>query len=127
MVKLNNIYKCNVCGNIIQILHPGEEALVCCDQPMEKLSEQDMNEALAEIHVPIIKSMERGLQVTVSNTPHPMEQQHYIEWIELIADGRSYRKYLHFGEEAKVSFCVKAKTISARTYCNIHGLWKGEM
>jgi superoxide reductase len=127
VVELNNIYKCNVCGNITQILHPGEEALVCCNQPMEKLTEQGGNEALAEMHVPIIKSMERGLQVTVGSTSHPTEQKHYIEWIELIADGRSYRKYLHPGEQAKVFFCVKAETISARTYCNIHGLWKGEM
>ncbi len=127
MVKLNNIYKCNVCGNVIQILHPGAEALVCCNQRMKKLIEQDANKALAEIHVPIIESMERGLQVTVSSVPHPMEQKHYIEWIELIADDRSYRKYLHLGAEPKISFCVKAKTISARTYCNIHGLWKGEM
>jgi len=125
MTELNNIYRCNVCGNIVQILHTGEEALVCCNQPMEKLTEKTADEGL-EKHVPVIEKTEQGFTVKVGSVPHPMEEKHYIEWIELVADGRSYRKFLKPGDEPKAEFCVKANKVFAREYCNVHGLWRGE-
>ena len=124
MTELNSIYKCNICGNIIQVIHPGAEALVCCEQPMEKLAEQTAD-ASTEKHVPVITKTDSGFEVKVGSVPHPMEEKHYIEWIELIADGRSYRKYLKPGDEPKTEFCVEAANVSAREYCNVHGLWRG--
>ncbi|MCK4608183.1 MAG: desulfoferrodoxin [Gammaproteobacteria bacterium] len=123
MTELNKIYKCNICGNIVQVLHAGSEALVCCNKPMEQLPEQTAD-AATEKHVPVITKTKTGFEVVVGSIPHPMQEQHYIEWIELIADGRSYRQHLNPGDEAKATFCIKAETVSAREYCNIHGLWR---
>ena len=123
MVELNNIYRCNVCGNIIQVVHPGAEALVCCNQPMEKLSAQTAD-ATTDKHVPVITKTANGYEVKVGSIPHPMEEKHYIEWIELIADSKSYRQYLRPGDEPKATFCIEANNVSAREYCNIHSLWR---
>lgn len=125
MIEVNNIYRCNVCGNITQVLHAGVEDLACCQQPMEKLSEKTSEEG-NEKHVPVITKTEQGFEVKVGSVPHPMEEKHYIEWIELIADGQSLRKYLKPGDEPKAIFCVEANAVSAREYCNIHSLWRGE-
>ena len=125
MTELNNIYRCEECGNIVQIIHAGVGTLVCCDQPMEKLPEQTADSA-TEKHVPVITKTKHGYEVKVGSVPHPMEEKHYIEWIELIADGQSYRKYLQPGDEPKAVFCIEATTVSAREYCNIHNLWRGE-
>ncbi len=127
MTTLNAIYKCNICGNIVQVIHPGAEALVCCEKPMEKLKEHTADEG-KEKHVPVITKTERGFEIKIGSIPHPMEEKHYIEWIELIVNGLSYRKYLHPGDEPKAEFfCPKAAEtvkVSAREYCNIHGLWR---
>jgi superoxide reductase len=124
MTELNNIYKCNVCGNVVQVIHSGAEALVCCEKPMEKLPKHTADEG-KEKHVPVITKTEQGFEVKVGSVAHPMEENHYIEWIELIADGLSYRKYLNPGDEPKAEFCVEANKVSAREYCNVHGLWRG--
>ena len=123
MTERLQIYRCEVCGNIIEVLHPGVGQLVCCGQPMIPLEEKVKDMGL-EKHVPVIEKTGTGIKVKVGSVPHPMEQNHYIEWIELIADDRVYRKFLNPGDKPEAEFQIKAEEISAREYCNIHGLWK---
>jgi len=123
MIAQNQIYKCNVCGNVVEVLHVGGGELVCCGQPMELLKEQTEDTGY-EKHVPIIEKTERGIKVKVGSIPHPMEQAHYIEWIEVIADGKIFLKFLDPGDVPEAEFEIKAEKIIAREYCNIHGLWK---
>ena len=123
MTNLNEIYKCEICGNIVQVLHAGAGELVCCGEPMTLLDEKTADFAI-EKHVPVIEKVEHGIKVTVGSTLHPMTDEHYIEWIELVADRRSYRQYLKPGMAPEAVFCVDAETYSAREYCNLHGLWK---
>jgi len=123
MSKINEIYKCTVCGNIIEVLHAGEGELVCCGQPMGLMSENTVD-AAKEKHVPVIARVADGYKVAVGSVAHPMEAQHYIEWIELVADGSIYRQNLEPGQAPEAMFCIKADKVSAREYCNIHGLWK---
>ena len=123
MTERNQIYRCNVCGNIVEVLHAGIGELVCCGQPMELLKEltEDVGQ---EKHVPVIEKTESGVKVKVGSVPHPMETNHFIEWIEIIADGKTYRKFLKPGDEPEAKFEVKAENIVAREYCNLHNLWK---
>ncbi len=125
MTKRLEIYKCEVCGIIVEIIHEGKGELVCCNQPM-KLMEENMVDAALEKHVPVIEKTEDGIKVKVGSVPHPMMKEHYIEWIELIADGRACRKFLNPGDEPEALFKIEAQTITAREYCNLHGLWKSE-
>ncbi len=125
MTKLNEVYKCNVCGNMVEMVHASTGELVCCGQPMQLMTENTEDAAL-EKHVPVIEKTETGVKVTVGEVPHPMEEVHYIEWIEILADGRSYRKFLQPGEAPEAEFSVTAESIVAREYCNLHGLWKVE-
>lgn len=123
MTQKLQIYKCEVCGNIVEILHEGVGELVCCDQPM-KLFEENTVDASKEKHVPVIEKTRNGVKVKVGSVAHPMEEKHYIEWIELIADGASYRKFLSPGDTPEATFEVNAQSLYAREYCNIHGLWR---
>ncbi len=125
MTKRLQIYKCEVCGNMVEIIHEGAGELVCCDQPMKRMEENTTDAAL-EKHVPVIEKTEDGIKVKVGSIPHPMQEEHYIEWIELIADGRTYRQFLNPGEEPEAVFKVDAQSVTAREYCNVHGLWKSE-
>jgi len=125
MIKKLQIYKCEVCGNMVEVIHEGEGELVCCGQPM-KLMEENTTDAALEKHVPVIERTEDGIKVKVGSVPHPMMDEHHIEWIELIADGRAYRQFLNPGDEPEAVFKVEAQSITAREYCNLHGLWKGE-
>lgn len=125
MPELLQVYKCDLCGNIVQVVHGGEGELVCCGQPMRLLKEGSVDAAL-EKHVPVIEKTEKGFKVSVGSVLHPMTEEHYIEWIELIADGKSYRQFLKPGEEPVAEFCVQADKVTAREYCNLHGLWKKE-
>ena len=125
MVKLKEIYKCNVCGNIVEVVHARDGELICCGQPMELLTEK-LQDAGNEKHVPVIEKTATGVKVKVGSIPHPMEEKHYIEWIELYADEAVYRKFLKPAEKPEAEFCVTAKNLSARDYCNIHGLWKSK-
>ena len=123
-MKKRAVYKCEVCGNVVELLHVGGGQLVCCGEDMQ-LMEEKTEDSSTEKHVPFIKK--EGGKVTVSvgeNTAHPMEENHYIEWIELIADGKAYRQFLNPGDEPKAEFNVEAEELSAREYCNVHGLWK---
>ena len=117
------IYKCNLCGNMVEVLHGGDGELVCCGQPMTKLTE-NTTDAAKEKHVPVIEKVDGGYEVSVGSVLHPMADDHYIEWIELLADGKAYRQFLMPGMAPEAVFIVKADTISAREYCNLHGLWK---
>jgi superoxide reductase len=123
MAEKLEIYKCNVCGNIVEVLHGGEGELVCCGQPMVRVIENTVD-AAKEKHVPVIEKVEGGYKVKVGSVAHPMEQKHYIEWIELIADGQAYRQFLEPGQAPEAVFKIAAKKVTAREYCNLHGLWK---
>ena len=125
MAKRLQIYKCAVCGNIVEVLHGGAGELVCCGQPMELLDEKTAD-ATTEKHVPVIEKIDGGYKVTVGSTLHPMEEKHYIEWIELLADGKAYRQFLNPGAAPEAMFNVEGELVSAREYCNVHGLWKGD-
>jgi len=125
MAQNLQIYKCSVCGNIVELIHAGTGQLTCCDQPMDKLEEQTAD-AATEKHVPVIEKTDNGFKVKVGSVPHPMEEKHYIEWIELLADGKAYRQFLEPGTAAEAVFNVQADSVSARELCNVHGLWKGE-
>ena len=125
MVKLKEVYKCAICGNIVEVVHAGIGELVCCGQPMELLTEK-LQDVGNEKHVPVIEKTPTGVKVKVGSIPHPMEEKHYIEWIELHADEAIYRRFLGPMDKPETEFCVTAKTLSARDYCNIHGLWKSK-
>jgi len=122
MTELNQVYKCNVCGNIVELVHTGVGTLVCCGQPMQLMKENTVD-ASKEKHVPVIEKTAKGVKVKIGSIPHPMETAHYIEWVEIIADGRSYKKFLKPGDAPEAEFCVEAKNLTAREYCNLHGLW----
>ena len=126
MAKQLEVYKCELCGNIVEVLHGGDGDLVCCGEKMKLLDEQTADKS-TEKHVPVIEKTDSGYKVTVGTTLHPMTDEHYIEWIELVADGRAYRRFLKPGDEPSAEFCVKASSVYAREYCNVHSLWKGEM
>ena len=123
MTKKNEVYKCLLCGNIVEVLHVGAGELVCCGQAMVLMSENTVD-AAKEKHVPVITKVADSYLVSVGSVPHPMEEKHWIEWIELIADGKVYRQYLKPGEAPEATFSVKADVVTAREYCNLHGLWK---
>ena len=125
MAEKLQIYKCAVCGNIVEVLHGGVGELVCCGQPMELLDEKTAD-AATEKHVPIIEKTNGGYKVTVGSTLHPMEEKHYIEWIELLTNGKAYRQFLNPGDAPEAEFGVKADLVTAREHCNVHGLWKGD-
>jgi len=117
------VYKCQACGNIVEVLCGGDGELVCCGQPMAKLAEQTAD-AATEKHVPVIEVIDGGYKVTVGSSLHPMADDHFIEWIELLADGKAYRQFLSPGNEPIATFSVEASSVSAREHCNKHGLWK---
>ena len=125
MTKKQQIFKCEICGNIVEVLHAGEGQLVCCEQPM-KLLVENSEDAAEEKHVPVIERTPEGILVKVGSTPHPMEEKHYIEWIQLIADNISHRKFLEPGSAPQALFKITADSATAREYCNVHGLWKGQ-
>lgn len=124
MTKLNEVYKCNVCGNIVEMVHASMGELVCCKQPMVLQAENTVD-AAKEKHVPVVEKTNNGFLVKIGAVPHPMEEKHYIEWAEIIAGGISYKKFLKPGMKPEAEFCIKAVAITARAYCNLHGLWKG--
>ena len=123
MTKERQIFKCNICGNIVEVLHTGVGELVCCGQPMELLKEKT-EEAGQEKHMPVIEKMGEKIKVKVGSIAHPMEEDHHIEWIEIITEGKICRKLLKPGDKPEVEFYTKAEKIEAREYCNLHGLWR---
>ncbi len=123
MAERLEVYKCDACGNIIEVLHGGAGELVCCGQPMNLLAENTVD-AAKEKHVPVVEKTPDGVKIKVGSVAHPMEAEHYIEWIEIIADGKSYRQFLNPGEAPEATFKVDAENVTAREYCNLHGHWK---
>jgi superoxide reductase len=123
MTEKLQVYKCEICGNIVEMLHGGKGELVCCGEPM-KLYEENTVDAAKEKHVPVIEKIDGGFEVKVGSVAHPMEEKHYIEWIEAIADGKAYRQFLNPGDAPEAVFNIEAEQITAREYCNLHGLWK---
>ena len=123
MAQRLEIYKCEACGNIVEVLTGGGGELVCCGSPM-KLYVENTVDAAKEKHVPVIEKIAGGYKVKVGSVAHPMEAKHYIEWIEIIADGKAYRQFLNPGDAPEATFMIDAAKISAREYCNMHGLWK---
>ncbi len=123
MAVEKGIYKCSHCGNIVEVLFNGGGELGCCDDKMVLQTENTVD-ASKEKHVPVIEKTANGYKVKIGSVEHPMEEKHYIMWIELIADGKAYRQNLKPGMKPEAEFCVDAKQITAREYCNLHGLWK---
>jgi len=122
MAERLQVYKCELCGNIIEVLTGAGGELVCCGQPMELLDEQTAD-ATTEKHVPVLEKINGGVKVTVGSVPHPMEEKHHIEWIEVLKNGKVCRKYLKPGDAPEAMFCGGDDVI-AREHCNVHGLWK---
>ncbi|MFH1153779.1 MAG: desulfoferrodoxin [Pseudomonadota bacterium] len=123
MAEKLGVYRCSLCGNIVEVLHGSAPVMVCCGQEMTLLKPNSVDAAL-EKHVPVIEKIEGGYLVKVGSVTHPMEEKHYIEWIELNADNLVYRKFLKPGEVPQATFMVDADTVTAREYCNLHGFWK---
>jgi superoxide reductase len=121
MAKTRGIYKCNICGNIVEVLHAGGGQLVCCGAPMELLDEKTAD-AGKEKHVPVIEKTAEGYLIKVGSIPHPMEEKHFIEWIEAETEKGICKKFLKPGDAPEMKVCGEVK--SARAYCNVHGLWK---
>ena len=119
-----DIYKCETCGNIVEVLHGGVGEMACCGKLMRRLDEKTAD-ATTEKHVPVIEKIDGGYKVKVGSVPHPMLDEHYIEWIELLADGNAYRQFLEPGMEPQATFHIHAESVTAREHCNVHGLWKG--
>lgn len=123
MTKKLQVYKCEVCGNMVEVVHASAGTLVCCNQNM-KLMEENTVDAAKEKHVPVIEKKEGGFLVKVGSVAHPMQDVHWIEWVQLLADGKAYRQFLNPGDTPEAFFKIDAKDVSAREYCNLHGLWK---
>ncbi|KPJ69093.1 desulfoferrodoxin [candidate division WOR-1 bacterium DG_54_3] len=122
MGQRSEVYKCEVCGNIVEVLHVGGGELVCCGQPM-KLQPEKTEDQGKEKHVPVIEKTDKGILVRVGSVPHPMEEKHYIEWIEVIANDKAYRKFLKPGQKPEAAFEVEPGALTVRENCNVHGLW----
>lgn len=122
MTGLNQIFRCDICGNLVEVLHPGDCELVCCQKDMRALQENAVDASL-EKHVPVIAKMERGYRVQIGAEKHPMTPEHRIEWIELLVDKMVLRKYLKPGDDPVAEFSVEGEEIAARAFCNLHGLW----
>jgi superoxide reductase len=124
MPKLKEVYKCNICGNIVELLHAGMGELVCCGAPMV-LRAENTEDAAQEKHVPVMEKTDKGVKVSVGEVAHPMETGHYIEWIEISTADKVYKKFLQPGDEPVAEFEVSYDDIiTVREYCNLHGLWK---
>ncbi|MEE9532523.1 MAG: desulfoferrodoxin [Syntrophobacteria bacterium] len=123
MAERLEVYKCEACGTIVEVLHGGGGELASCGEPMVRLVENSVD-AAKEKHVPVIEKTADGFKVKVGEVAHPMEEKHYIEWVEVIVGGKAYRQFLKPGEAPEATFCVEADQVTAREYCNLHGLWK---
>jgi len=117
------VYQCGVCGNTVQVIHAAGGELVCCNQPMNLLGE-NTEDAVQEKHVPVVEATGDGITVKVGSVAHPMQEDHYIEWIEAIVDGSAYRQFLKPGDTPEAFFPVAGARVTVRALCNLHGLWK---
>ena len=122
MAKRREVYKCELCGNMVEVLDSGDGELVCCGQVM-KLFEEKTEDQGKEKHVPVVEPVAEGIKVTVGSTPHPMEEEHYIQWIEVIDGDKDCRHYLKPGQAPETVFKNLSPGVKVREYCNVHGLW----
>lgn len=123
MTELRQVYKCDICGNMVEVVHKAGGTLVCCGKPMS-LKEENSVDASNEKHLPVIEKIEGGVKVKVGEVEHPMAEDHYIEWIEIHTENKVYREYLNPGQKPEAVFMVEEEVLYAREYCNLHGLWK---
>jgi len=123
MAERGQIYQCEG-GLMVQVIRSGQGEPACCGKPMTRLTENTVD-AAREKHVPVVETGDGTVTVKVGSVAHPMEDKHFIEWIEIVADGRSHRQFLKPGEAPQATFAVDAKQVTAREFCNLHGLWKG--
>ncbi|MBF0362397.1 MAG: desulfoferrodoxin [Oligoflexia bacterium] len=126
MALLKGIYKCEMCGNIVEVLVSGSADLVCCEENMI-LQKENTLDASKEKHVPVIEKTSEGFKVKVGSSEHPMEEKHYIMFIELISENKVYRKHLKPGDKPDANFCINTSNVVVREYCNLHGLWKSSL
>ncbi len=123
MTELRQIYKCEICGNIVEVVHSAGGTLVCCGKQMV-LKLENTQDAVVEKHVPVIEKIEGGIRVLVGEVEHPMQDVHHIEFIEVHTENKVYRKYLKPGEKPEAEFMLDEEVLFVREYCNLHGLWK---
>ncbi|WP_319575951.1 desulfoferrodoxin [uncultured Desulfobacter sp.] len=123
MAERKQVYKCELCGNVVEVLHGADGDLVCCGAEMVLFEEKTADEG-KEKHVPVIETTAEGIKVKVGSNPHPMEEKHYIEWIEIIDGETSCRHYLKPGQAPEAVFKSCSENVTAREYCNVHGVWK---
>ncbi|WP_315117861.1 desulfoferrodoxin [uncultured Clostridium sp.] len=123
MTELRQIYKCETCGNIVEVIHPAGGTLVCCGKPMT-LKKENTTDGAKEKHIPVVEKVEGGVLVKIGEVEHPMIEEHYIEWIEVLTERKTYRKFLKPGEKPEALFKIDEEIIAVREYCNLHGLWK---
>ena len=126
MPKRLEVYKCEICGNIVEVTHSGAGALICCGKNMERMTE-NTTDAATEKHVPVIEMADGTVTVKVGDVAHPMVAAHYIEWIEILVDEKVYRQYLQAEDPAEATFNITATAVTARAYCNLHGLWTAKI
>ncbi|MDY6205139.1 MAG: desulfoferrodoxin [Prevotella sp.] len=125
MTKLREVYRCSICGNIVEVVNAGGGTLTCCDKPMDLLTENS-TDAATEKHVPVVEKIEGGYRVTVGEVEHPMTDGHYIQWIELVTEKEVLRVELLPTDKPVAEFKTDAKEVYAREYCNLHGLWRNK-
>jgi len=125
MAERLGIHKCTVCGNMVEVIRTGGGGLVCCGKPMESLAAKTADLG-KEKHVPVIEKVNGGIKVKVGSVPHPMEEKHYIEWVEVLVDDKAYRQFLRPGEAPEAVFNLAAGGVTAREFCNVHGLWEAK-
>lgn len=123
MAERLGVLKCGVCGNMVEVVRGGADGLVCCGKPMENLVAK-LADVGKEKHVPVIEKIAGGIKVKVGSIPHPMGEKHYIEWIEVLLNGKSYRQFLRPGQAPEATFELAAGHVTAREFCNIHGMWE---
>jgi len=126
MTKLRELYQCEICGNIVEIVHEGAPALVCCGKPMVKLKAKTEDKG-EEKHVPVVEETDKGIKVKIGSIEHPMEEKHYIKFIEVLTEKEIMRVELRPGEAPEAKYRIpKLDILEVREFCNIHGLWKNK-
>lgn len=123
MIQMRQVYKCEVCGNMVEVIHNSGGTLVCCGQNMTLVTE-NTQDAAVEKHIPVVEKTENGVLVKIGAVPHPMLDSHYIEWIEVQTENKVYRTYLKPGQKPEAEFMIAEEITVVREYCNVHGLWK---
>ncbi len=125
MSEKSQVYKCDICGSIVNVLHGGAGTLVCCDEPMT-LQKENTTDAATEKHIPVVEKIDNGYKVKIGSVEHPMVKEHLIEWVELVTEERSYFKYFNPEDAPEVTFVTDSPIVKVRAYCNLHGLWRSK-